>query len=189
MRGRNVWALAALGLALTAGNAGAAQLVVDSPADAVDASVGDGKCASATGGCTLRAAVQEADAADGPSTVTIPAGRYRLTIAPQPAAGSAADADPGNGDLDLSSTIEVKGAGGGRTILDGGGIDRVFETGSSAVAHLSDLTITGGDSTAHDSQEIDLGGGVLNKGAITLDRVELVANKADGGGGMFSIPG
>src|SRR5439155_12214172 len=54
---------------------------------------------------------------------------------------------------------------------------------------ISDLTVTGGDSTAASSQEIDLGGAILNKGEIELDRVELVGNLADGGGGMFSIPG
>jgi hypothetical protein len=54
---------------------------------------------------------------------------------------------------------------------------------------IRDLTITGSDSTAAGSQEIDLGGAILNKSGITLDRVELIGNRADGGGGMFSIPG
>ena len=36
---------------------------------------------------------------------------------------------------------------------------------STAAVDLRDLTITGGDSTAGNSQEIDLGGGILNKGA------------------------
>ena len=181
----------ALGLMLAPGVARAAEFVVDSPADAVDANVGDGKCASAAGngGCTLRAAVQEANAADGTSTIAIPSGRYRLTIAAVPAAGSASDRDAGNGDLDLNAEITVRGAGAERTIVDGGGVDRVFEVDGAASAHLSDMTITGGDSTAGESQEIDLGGGVLNQGKIALDRVEIVGNLADGGGGMFSIPG
>src|SRR5690554_3110996 len=37
-------------------------LVVNSAADAPDANIGDGVCASASGQCTLRAAVMEADA-------------------------------------------------------------------------------------------------------------------------------
>ncbi|HEX6390489.1 MAG TPA: right-handed parallel beta-helix repeat-containing protein, partial [Solirubrobacteraceae bacterium] len=103
-------------------------------------------------------------------------------------AGSLLDRDAANGDLDLNADITVKGAGAGKTVIDGGGIDRVFETGLAVDAALADLTVTGGDSTAGNSQEIDLGGGVLNRSDITLDRVALVANKADGGGGLFSIP-
>ena len=173
------------------GVARAADFAVSSQADAPDASVGDGRCVSTAegGGCTLRAAVQEADAADAPVTITIPAGRYRLTVPPVPAAGSASDMDAAGGDLDLSGEVVIRGAGAGRTIVDGGAIDRVFETGSSASVQVRDLTVTGGDSTSGGSQEIDLGGAILNKGAITLERVALVGNRADGGGGMFSIPG
>src|SRR4051812_32604953 len=190
-RGTILGALAVLGLALAPGIARAAEFAVDSPTDAVDADVGDGKCASAAegGGCTLRAAVQEANAAGAASTIVIPAGRFRLTIAAVPAAGSASDSDAGNGDLDLNGEVTLRGAGADRTIVDGGGVDRVFETDGRASARLSDMTITGGDSTAGGSQEIDLGGGILNKGKITLDRVAIVGNLADGGGGMFSIPG
>lgn len=168
----------------------AADFFVDTKADAVDASVGDGQCSSTAegGGCTLRAAVQEANAADGAHRITVPTGRYVLTVAPFPQAGSAADKEASNGDLDLNADIVLRGEGVGRTIIDGGGVDRVFETGSGAVIEISDVTITGGDSTANNSQEIDLGGGIHNKGALTLDRVELVDNMADGGGGMFSIP-
>jgi CSLREA domain-containing protein len=192
MQGRQRrFALLAAAVALGTAPAGAhaASFTVDTPADAVDASEGDGLCATATGVCTLRAAVQEAGAADGKSTITVPAGTYRLTIVPLPQAGSATDMNPANGDLDLEADITVRGAGVGRTVIDGGGIDRVFETGAGVEAGLVDLSVTHGDSTAAGSQEIDLGGGILNKSGITLERVELVDNKADGGGGMFSIPG
>jgi CSLREA domain-containing protein len=185
-----MWVAAgAAGLGLVPAGAFAADFNVTTTVDAVDANVGDGVCASGAGGCTLRAAVQEADAGGGASTIILPAGRYRLEIAPIPAAGSAADSDAGNGDLDLGGEITVRGAGAGATIVDGGGVDRVFETGSTAVVRISDLSVTGGDSTAGGSQEIDLGGAILNKGQITLERVALVGNRADGGGGMFSIPG
>ena len=189
MVGRTVFGLGLVWLALAPGSASAADLRVDSTADAADAHVGDGTCAAASGGCTLRAAIQEADAASGASSITVPAGRYVLTIPPVIEAGTAADMDASTGDLDLNGDVTIRGAGAADTIIDGGGIDRVFETGAQASAHLSDMTITGGDSTAGDSQEIDLGGGILNKSGITLDRVALVKNLADGGGGMFSIPG
>jgi CSLREA domain-containing protein len=178
-------ALALVLAALLPASASAATFTVSSAQDAVDASPGDGACEP----CTLRAAVQEANATAGADTIRIPEGRYTLKLAPLPEAGSASDMDPANGDLDIDGEVTITGAGAGHTVIDGGGIDRVFETGATATAHLRDLTITHGDSTAGNSQEIDLGGGILNKGAITLDRVELVRNKADGGGGMFSIPG
>src|SRR6266576_5800189 len=138
-RGTIVGAVAAVALAPATGVARAADFAVGSPSDAVDANVGDGKCAAETGGCTLRAAVQEADAAGGASTIAIPAGRYRLTIAAVPAAGSASDRDASNGDLDLNAEITLRGAGAGRTIVDGGGGDRIFEVDGAASAHLSDM--------------------------------------------------
>lgn len=180
-----------LGLLALPGAAHAAEFTVDSRVDAVDGVVGDGACDSAQEGvgCTLRAAVQEAGAAGGASTITLPAGEYRLTIPPIPQAGSIADNEPANGDLDLAASITIQGAGVGATVVDGGGIDRVFSIGTGIAAELRDLTITGGDATAGNSQEIDLGGGILNKSGLTLERVELVGNVADGGGGLFSIPG
>jgi len=181
--------VAAVLLGVVPGVAGAATFRVTSTTDAVDASAGDGKCATAAGACTLRAAVQEANATSGESTISVPAGRYVLTIAPT-SAGSLSDTDPSQGDLDISGTVAIRGAGPARTVVDGGGKDRVFFVGTGASAVLTGMTITHADSTGGGtSQEIDLGGGILNNGEITLARMALVGNLADGGGGMFSIPG
>lgn len=57
----------------------AATFTVNSTADAVDAALGDGVCATAGGQCTLRAAIQEANALAGADTITLPAGTYILT--------------------------------------------------------------------------------------------------------------
>ncbi|MCW2978806.1 MAG: Na-Ca exchanger/integrin-beta4 [Solirubrobacterales bacterium] len=59
--------LVSLGLALPA-IAAAETFAVDSAADEVDLSVGAGGCATAAGTCTLRAAIEEADAAVGESS-------------------------------------------------------------------------------------------------------------------------
>jgi CSLREA domain-containing protein len=169
---------------------------VNSTVDAPDAAVGDGECRSTADGarCTLRAAVQEADAALlGAAVVVVPPGRYRLSVPPAPGedvAGSAEAVDGAAGDLVISHAVTVRGAGAGRTVLDGAGLDRVFAIGNEGDAHLTDLTITGGDpSHRGTTQAISLGGAILNNGAVTLDRVALVGNRADGGGGMFSVPG
>jgi hypothetical protein len=171
----------------------AAVFFVDTVVDGVDSNVGDGRCASsvADGKCTLRAAVQEAGAAGG-STVSIPAGRFRLSIPPadNSVAGSAQGVDSLTGDLVINNEMTIKGAGGGRTVIDGGGLDRVFAINQGGIGHFSDMTITDGDaSRGATSQGIALGGAILNNNQATLDRMELVGNLADGGGGMFSIPG
>lgn len=160
-----------------------AALRVTTTADAPDAAVGDGRCASTTpdGGCTLRAALQEVGASDG-GTVLVPAGRFTLSIPP----GSD---DATTGDLDLVGRVTVRGAGAGHTVVDGAGLDRVFEVGRGATAHMLDMTVTGGDaSLGGTNQRISLGGGILDGGTLTLDRMALVGNVADGGGGLFSIP-
>jgi CSLREA domain-containing protein len=173
--------------------AAAPRFTVNSQADAPDATVGDGICASTADGrrCTLRAAVQEADTA-ATSTVIVPAGRYRLSIpivVAEQVPGSAVAVDGAAGDLDINQGMTIRGAGAGRTVIDGAGLDRVFAIGNRGSAHLSDLTVTGGDpSQGGTSQGIALGGAILNGGSITLDRVALVGNRADGGGGLFSVP-
>jgi CSLREA domain-containing protein len=174
--------------------ASAPRFVVNSTVDAPDANVGDGKCAITTDGgpCTLRAAVQEADTASG-STVVVPAGRFRLSIPPVAAEsfpGSTLAVNGAAGDLDIDQVMTVRGAGAGRTVIDGAGLDRVFAIGNVGTGHLSDMTVTGGDpSQLGTNQGIALGGAIFNGGKITLDRMALVGNRADGGGGMFSIPG
>lgn len=173
--------------------AAAPRFIVDSTADAPDAKVGDGICASTAPGapCTLRAAVQEADTA-ATSTVIVPAGRFRLsipTVVAEQFAGAAVAVDGAAGDLDINRGMTIRGAGAARTIIDGAGLDRVFAVGNGGSGHLSDMTVTGGDpSQAGTNPGIALGGAILNGGAITLDRMALVANRADGGGGLFSVP-
>src|SRR5688500_5320120 len=59
-----------------------AQFTVDSTADAVDSSVGDGACRTLAGACTLRAAIQEANALPGADEIELPSGTYELGIPP-----------------------------------------------------------------------------------------------------------
>ena len=50
----------------------AAPFTVDSTADSHDATPGDGTCADSSGRCTLRAAIEEANAAASADTITLP---------------------------------------------------------------------------------------------------------------------
>ncbi len=158
-------------------------LRVDSTVDAVDADPTDGACRTAEGVCTLRAAVMEANAVLGADTIEVPAGRYVLTIPAFPQRGQTQENDAGNGDLDLSDTVVIRGAGARQTIVDADGTDRVFASQHRTVASLSDLTITGGRLDGSAS-----GGGFWNLGTVTFDRVHLVDNEGAYGGAVFNSP-
>src|SRR5581483_618871 len=88
-----------------------ATFTVNSTADAVDATI-DGICAAASGACTLRAAVQEANAAADADVVVLPAGTFRLAVT-----GTGEDA-AATGDLDVTQPLEIDGAGADATIVD-----------------------------------------------------------------------
>src|SRR5689334_24013888 len=74
-----------------------ANFVVNSTADLPDINPGDGLCATDGGACTLRAAVQEANAFAGADSIFIPADQdgYTLSIT-----GAGEDA-AATGDLDI----------------------------------------------------------------------------------------
>src|SRR5437867_11074046 len=84
-----------------AGPTRAATFNVNSTTDAVDATPGDGACATAgpTPVCTLRAAIQEANALRGADVINLPAGTYTLTI---PGRG---EDHAATGDLDINDTV------------------------------------------------------------------------------------
>lgn len=186
-------AVATLGVTVVLTPAAAAQATggryqVDSTTDAPDDSPGDGRCASADGDCTVRAAVMEANAHPG-STIVIPAGRYRLTI--PPLLGRAFTdytlADAAHGNLKIFKTTRVEGAGRDRTLLDGGHLDRVFTTLGPAT--IADLAITGGVSAPLASLYNYYGGGaVLNASELTMQRVRMTGNSARIGGAVQNIP-
>ena len=89
----NVGTLAlAFGLAIEANVARGATFTVNSPADTVDANPGDGVCADAGGNCTLRAAIEEANALVGTDTIAFNiAGAGTHTIRPFSALPSITD--------------------------------------------------------------------------------------------------
>jgi CSLREA domain-containing protein len=125
--------------------AGPAALIfnVDSTADEPDATPGDGSCASTPSNlCTLRAAVQEANALSGADTIILPAGSYTLTISGKGENLAA------TGDLDILESVTIQGAGTELTTLDANGVDRAWQIFSPAVVNLSGLAIQGGDSGA-----------------------------------------
>jgi hypothetical protein len=150
-------------------------LTVSTTADAADAVVGDGICAASGGGCTLRAAVQEAEAATAPARIVLPSGRYTLARA------GAGEDQGATGDLDVGGDLAIEGAGATTTVIDAAGLDRVFDVKLGAALELSGATVTGGNA--------DGDGGAIRggRGRVRLAGVVVQGNVADGHGGGVSV--
>src|SRR5918999_4603577 len=97
------FALALVALpALKADPAGAAlPIVVNDTADLPDNSVGNGVCATSAGRCTLRAAIQEANALLGHDTINVPPGTYELEVP------SVNEDVPSTGDHDIADSVSI----------------------------------------------------------------------------------
>lgn len=132
------WSL--LLLLAPAATAAAAEFVVTTSADAVDAVPGDGACATVENQCTLRAAIQEANAQPGPDDIVLVAGTYVLALP-----GRDEDA-AASGDLDVTDALSLTGAGAEATVIDGNRLDAVLELhpGAGTVA-LTGLSLDRGD--------------------------------------------
>jgi CSLREA domain-containing protein len=125
-------------------------IVVDSVVDEADAAVGDGVCAAASGSCTLRAAVQEANLQAGPVSVELGDGEtYELALG----AGSDEDASA-LGDLDITANVTIEGHG---STIDAGGTDRVVHVLAGGALGLHGLTITGGSAMLGGGVRVDAG--------------------------------
>ena len=79
----------------------------------------------------------EITAAASGDTIVIPAGTITL-------AGPGGENLNQRGDLDISKNLTIQGAGPGMTIIDGAGIDRVFDI-FAATATVSGMTIRNGN--------------------------------------------
>ncbi|MEO5560697.1 MAG: right-handed parallel beta-helix repeat-containing protein [Dokdonella sp.] len=115
----------------------AAAFFVNTPADGADAVVGDGACGDLTNACTLRAAIQEANALPGADVIELPAGKFALTL-------PGVDEDAGaTGDLDIAGDLVIHGAGSALTFIDAGAIDRVVDV-RAGTATFQGMTMRNG---------------------------------------------
>ena len=151
----------------------AAIFSVNSTTDAVDAAPGNGICATATGVCTLRAAIQEANALAGADTINLIPGTYFLIVS-----GVEEDA-AATGDLDISGELTINGATTGATTINGGGRDRVIDVLPSATVELSRLTIQSGNVSGSGAA----GGAIRNAGTLRLLNLAVRNNTAQAGDG------
>ena len=165
---------------------------VDHNADTNDANVGDGLCRDADGRCTLRAAIQEANANSFqdavnfalpmPSTIDLTLGELQITsniyIVGPGARNLTVQRSSAAGTPDFrvfhilpnaGTLITIRGfkVGNGKIVGNGGGI--YVESGNNNV-NLLDLSVNGNTATS--------GGGVANAGNLNLTRSLISGNTA-----------
>ncbi len=184
---------------------------VNITSDVVDKTPGNGVCETDTGNglCSLRAAVMEANAYLGQDTIVVPAETYTLTLS-----GINED-NAATGDLDITSSVTISGAGAGSTTIQWGQFvpdssrDRIFSIHANITVSISGLTLRHGyvngqpggaglllyDSvlTLNDTAFADnfapaFGGGIESLyGDLTVLNSTFTANRAGGGGGIMSF--
>jgi len=165
---REVFLLLSAFVVAGAAPARAATFTVNSMVDGKDGSPGNGECLTAIPdilACTLRAAVEEANALAGPDTIILPAGTYTLTIPPG---------------LEITDDVTITGAGATSTVIEAGtslltSVGRVFEimVPFGGVVDISGVTIRHG---AAAGMRV-CGGGIANRPASTLNLTDSIVNE------------
>lgn len=126
-------------------------LIVNNAGDSSDILPGDGVCNASGGGCTLRAAIQEANAQPACGSVTINF------------SGVTSPIGLGTALPNISHNINLSGPGPDQLTITRSGADdfRIFTVDSEVTASMSGLTISNGRLN-------DDGGGILNNGTLTV---------------------
>ncbi len=138
----------------------------------------DGACDA---DCSLREAIQAANALPGEDTVQVGPGVYKLTRT------GAFEEDNATGDLNVKDRLILVGAGAASTILDGNGTDRVLTGGVSDVSSglvIRGVTIRNGYAAKKTTPPIPhsgYGGGIV--GNVTVEDSVITGNQTDGDGG------
>src|SRR5690606_22111886 len=173
--------LAALALALPA-TADAAFFVVNNTADVPEETPGDGTCnpQGAIGNtCTLRAAIQEANALGGAHVIGVASGNYSITRN-----GIGEDA-ASTGDFDITADITLLNATNNTPIISAVSRDRVFDVLSGGKLTLIGVHVHGGYANAPGNIQ---GGGIRVADGATLVLQESIVstNLANIGGAIYS---
>lgn len=131
------------------------------------------------GACTLRQAVEAANASSGPDQVSLPNGEYSLTF----------------GQLPIVDDLAISGGGAGSVAIVSDGSSRVIAIGSAAYSlTIKGVRISGGRVKGTGPSQAG-GGGIYNAGDLRLEGVVISGNlvepaDASGtspkGGGIFN---
>jgi CSLREA domain-containing protein len=146
----------------------AATFSVNTALDAVDANPGDGVCETSASNniCTLRAAIEEANALEGDEQIILPPNTYLLTVANY---------------LPITSSMTITGAGASTTIIDGN------KDGHTNVPHSRVVFIPAGKGGHVPSVTLSgltirngAGRGIESGGTVALINI-VVSGNSDGG--------
>ena len=164
-----------------------ADLYVDALGDAFldkpDVNPGDGACASEDGVCTLRAAIEEANAQPGLRTVALGTGVYTLT----------------EGRLDITDDLVLVGNGADSSIIDGDNDLALRINDASVALRIEDLTVSRGRIVVWPGDLVMrrarvtggvadgfVGGAIFANDLIDLRDVVIDGNRAVSGGGIWA---
>ncbi len=145
---------------------------VNSTLDEHLSATANGRCVSTPSGvCTLRAAIDEINTA-GSGVLSVPAGTYVLRL----------------GSILITGAPTISGAGAGATVIDGAGLDRIFEVETTGNAYIANVTLQHGRGTAG-LEDHGHGGCIHVHGRLTLVNAtvrDCIAQDGWGGGGIAS---
>jgi len=190
-------ALFALASGLLATHGFALTFDVDTQFDGADANPGDGICETLVGACTLRAAIEEANALGGPHTINLPQGYYNA------------------GDHEVTADVSILGPSGlpvhDRPVVIGGG--PTFDVQTGARLSITGVSVLYGSTTFREAGCIEnggefeltdgglyactgrLGGAIHNQGTLTMTRCDVEDSDAldigasGNGGGLYNYTG
>lgn len=173
----------------------AKEFIITSTDDAVDSLPGDGDC-NGEKGCTLRAAIMEANALVGADSINLSNAIYTLSIV------GIEENENATGDLDITEELIINGAG---ATIDAASLDRIFDVHRVPVK-LDSLTLKNGLSNVEAGairairSDLDLnnisftdniaggvGGGLYaGGGKLTINNSNFRSNSSASGGGLFT---
>ena len=131
----------------------------------------------ADGFISLREAIIATNNTVGADTIFLTAGTFTLSI------GGQGENSAFMGDLDITDSLSITGAGSGLSIVDANALDRIFEVRAGVAATIEDVTIRGGVMLSN-----DWGGGVLidNGASLNLTRAVVTGNSTGSGAGIYN---
>lgn len=157
-----------------------ADFFVNTYTDIADLDGTDGVCDNGVGLCSLREAIQEANALAGADTIYLPPGTFSMTI-------GGANEDAGlTGDLDIMDDVSIIGLQSSRIESQ---VGRVMHILSGNVS-MTGLTMAAGNAVGETGTQ-DAGGAVYNAGAgvLTLNNCTMTSNAGKTGGAVYNDTG
>lgn len=132
----------------------------------------DGQCDNH---CSLREAIQAANANEGPDFILLNAGTYVLSLE------GAGDDLGATGDLDIRDDVIIVGRDAINTVIDGLNLDRVFDVHAGDKLELVGVTVRNGRTVSGP------GGGIHVLGELSLTRGVVTGSfaQSDAGGGIY----